>query len=534
MADTKTTAETARSPIDGTESVRLATSGANWKATIAAIFGTTTGVTDQITVVGTLTAGGIPRTLLTGLGTGVATALGVNIGSAGAPVLFNGAGGTPSSLTGTNISGTAASLTVGNVTGAGVGSLTSLAIGGATIGSNALAVTGTSLFNNRITITQGTTAQALIVSTGGSNTGSDTTSAVDLSWTLNTSGSPDVVALRVTDTARGATTKLFNIYGGASGTTTLFNIDRGGVVSIPTGTGAGYYFGSTYAVIGRGTTTTGVSIVNAGSETVNFYGTGVEIITANSYGWSSSGLAGVPATRLSRAADGVVQVGTTANNALGSLNLTNLTATGIITLGSGPAIISSPTAAVFQHGATDVASGAVAQFIRAQSNTGASTTGPDFTWQGTKGTTIGGAVIIQTALTTTYATALKLTPAQAVLALSPTGGLGYGTGAGGAVTQATNKSTGVTLNTVTGQITMNNANLAGQTEVSFTLTNSAIAATDVVLVSIASGATANSYVVSVGATAAGSCVIQLGNVTLATTLGEAVVLNFAVIKGVTS
>jgi len=49
-------------------------------------------------------------------GTGVQTALGVNIGSAGAPVLFNGAGGTPSSLTGTNITGTAAGLTAGNAT----------------------------------------------------------------------------------------------------------------------------------------------------------------------------------------------------------------------------------------------------------------------------------------------------------------------------------------------------------------------------------------------------------------------------------
>lgn len=53
---------------------------------------------------------------LTALGTGVATALGVNIGSAGAPVLFNGAGGTPSSLVGTNITGTAAGLTAGTVT----------------------------------------------------------------------------------------------------------------------------------------------------------------------------------------------------------------------------------------------------------------------------------------------------------------------------------------------------------------------------------------------------------------------------------
>jgi hypothetical protein len=49
-------------------------------------------------------------------GTGVQTALGVNIGSAGAPVLFNGAGGTPSSLVGTNITGTASGLTAGLVT----------------------------------------------------------------------------------------------------------------------------------------------------------------------------------------------------------------------------------------------------------------------------------------------------------------------------------------------------------------------------------------------------------------------------------
>lgn len=42
---------------------------------------------------------------ITGLGTGVATALAINVGSAGAPVVLNGAGGTPSSMTGTNITG---------------------------------------------------------------------------------------------------------------------------------------------------------------------------------------------------------------------------------------------------------------------------------------------------------------------------------------------------------------------------------------------------------------------------------------------
>lgn len=61
--------------------------------------------------------GGVLTTLaFTAPGTGVATALGVNVGSAGAFVTFNGAGGTPSSLVGTNITGTAAGLTAANVT----------------------------------------------------------------------------------------------------------------------------------------------------------------------------------------------------------------------------------------------------------------------------------------------------------------------------------------------------------------------------------------------------------------------------------
>lgn len=114
---------------------------------------------------------------------------------------------------------------------------------------------------------------------------------------------------------------------------------------------------------------------------------------------------------------------------------------------------------------------------------------------------------------------------------SATAGVGYATGAGGAVTQATNKSTGVELNTVCGAITMNNANLNTATSVSFTLTNSAIAATDVVNVAIKSGATAGSYQIQVDAVAAGSCVITLRNHS-GGTLGEAVVLNFAVIKAV--
>lgn len=53
---------------------------------------------------------------ITGLGTNVATALAVNVGSAGAFITFNGDAGTPSALVGTNISGTGASFTAGKAT----------------------------------------------------------------------------------------------------------------------------------------------------------------------------------------------------------------------------------------------------------------------------------------------------------------------------------------------------------------------------------------------------------------------------------
>ena len=109
--------------------------------------------------------------------------------------------------------------------------------------------------------------------------------------------------------------------------------------------------------------------------------------------------------------------------------------------------------------------------------------------------------------------------------------VGYSTGTGGAVTQATDKSTGVTLNKRCGQITMNNASLSAAAEVSFTLTNSTISATDVVMICIGSGATAGAYNVQCDAVAAGSCRISIGNMSSGS-LGEAIVLNFVVIKAV--
>jgi hypothetical protein len=106
---------------------------------------------------------------------------------------------------------------------------------------------------------------------------------------------------------------------------------------------------------------------------------------------------------------------------------------------------------------------------------------------------------------------------------------GYTAAAQGTVTQLTSKSTGVTLNKSAGQITMNNAALAAGVAVSFTFTNSLISANDVLILNVGSGATAVAYTVYTSSISAGSAVVTLRNLTAATSLSEAVVINFALI-----
>lgn len=110
-----------------------------------------------------------------------------------------------------------------------------------------------------------------------------------------------------------------------------------------------------------------------------------------------------------------------------------------------------------------------------------------------------------------------------------TTGIGYATGAGGAVTQATSRSTGVTLNTPTGAITLVSA-AGSTTPTTFTVTNSSVAATDIIHVSQKSGT--DKYQILVTAVAAGSFAITC--FTTGGTTTEQPVLNYAVIKGVAS
>lgn len=112
-------------------------------------------------------------------------------------------------------------------------------------------------------------------------------------------------------------------------------------------------------------------------------------------------------------------------------------------------------------------------------------------------------------------------------------GYATGNGAGGAVTQASNRATGVTLNTLSGQITTNNASLAAEASAVFVVTNNKVAATDVVVACIASGSIGLNTDVIVSAVAAGSFSLTVvnGNAAAGTAETGALVINFAIIRG---
>jgi len=114
------------------------------------------------------------------------------------------------------------------------------------------------------------------------------------------------------------------------------------------------------------------------------------------------------------------------------------------------------------------------------------------------------------------------------------GGIGYGTGAGSSVTQATNRSTAVTINAPCGLITTNNASLAAEASAAFTVNNSAVELGDVVVVAQRSGSDGGNTAVNVTTVAAGSFAIRVSNNNAAAGTAETgpILINFAVIKAV--
>lgn len=98
------------------------------------------------------------------------------------------------------------------------------------------------------------------------------------------------------------------------------------------------------------------------------------------------------------------------------------------------------------------------------------------------------------------------------------------------VTQLTSKATTVVCNGLHGQITTSNSSLAKGAAVTFTVTNSAVTAvTDVPVVAFQSGATIDSYAVSVTRVQVGSFNITITNNSTGP-LTDTIIINFAIIK----
>ena len=146
----------------------------------------------------------------------------------------------------------------------------------------------------------------------------------------------------------------------------------------------------------------------------------------------------------------------------------------------------------------------------------------------------GNEIVVASGGTLTVESGGTITSAVGLRSSGAASGIGYATGAGGAVTQLTNRSTGVTVDAVCGAITTDATSLAAGAEATFTVTNSAVAVGDVVVVSLRSGATAGTSVPLVTAVAAGSFDLTLTNLHASTADTGASIINFAVIKSVSA
>jgi hypothetical protein len=145
--------------------------------------------------------------------------------------------------------------------------------------------------------------------------------------------------------------------------------------------------------------------------------------------------------------------------------------------------------------------------------------------------TVSGATSTGSLVVSGVTSTAAITSSSTILANGNSSKIGYNTGAGGTITQGAGaKTNSVTLNRPTGIIVTDNAALAGDTAVTFNLSNSVIEATDIVVVSHISGGTLGSYNFAV-APAAGNANIVIRNITTGS-LSEALTLRFIVIKSV--
>lgn len=350
-----------------------------------------------------------------------------------------------------------------------------------------------------------------------------TTSIRSVTDTWTDSGTTyDAIKMNVTDSASASASTLLNLQVGSA---QKFGVSKAGATTVTSAAAAALAVGPNGA--------TNPALVVDGS--VSSAATGVKII-------GRAAAAGADMI--------VVSSGTNENlkiDAKGSGTVSiNTTGTGAITLGAATGVTGAATVTSTSASALTVgANGATNPVLKVDANTASVATGIGITGAAAAG---GVAVAVISSgtnenlkidakgsgtITLGTTSTGNIVPKRAVVAdlgitsIGPTAGVGYATGAGGAVTQASSRTTGVTLNTVSGAITLVSA-AGSTTPASFTVTNSAVAATDVIILNQKSGT--DKLSLSVTAVAAGSFEITFNTKSGTTT--EQPVINFAVIKAV--
>jgi hypothetical protein len=458
---------------------------------------------------GTLTnATGLPvASGISGFGTGIATALAVNTGSAGAPVLFNGALGTPSSGTLTNCS-----IPISQVTSLGAGVNTFLQ------------TPSSANLRSALTDEEGAGAAYFVGGALGSPSSVGTLPAFTLGGTISGGGnqvnnviigtSTPLAGAFTTLTASTSVTSPLHYGGSAAGSTMLLNGTSSGS---PSSAFLNLQSNGQFASVGNTSPKTYLDInANLTSSPSLVVATSVVRMQApdsvsGGQEWVSYAGAGAGNILSGAVANGTSVSPTATANGSYMFNLRGYGYTGsafavgsIIIMRSDSLWSGTNQGSAIDFYTTPNTTTSIALAATLQASGGLSV-----------GTSVDpgiGGIIANTSLKSRGATA----------------GMGYAAGAGGTVTQITSRTTGVTLNKVCGGITLFAAAPAVGTWVSFTVTNSAVEATDVPHVSVKSGT--NTYIAHVTAVAAGS--FQISFTSIVGTASDSPVINFAVLKAV--